>query len=258
MFQFADSIHLRWQDIVDIIIVSYLLYRAFLLIKGTLAVQMLIGLSILFFALKLSQFLQLRTLFWLLQNFWTIWVLALIVLFQPEIRRALVQISPRGFFQRKSLAESETIDEIAEAVDTFVKEHTGALLVFERETGLRTFTEIGVLVDAIVTRDLIRSIFNTRSPLHDGAVIIQKGRIAAATCFLPLSKNPEIDLALGTRHRAGIGITEDTDAASVIVSEETGGISFALRGRLTKNLDNNSLKRVLRRVLRVKDEKTTR
>lgn len=258
LVNFTAGLHLSWIDIIDILIVSYVLYRAFLLIKGTLAVQMLLGLSLLFFTLKLAQFLQFRTLYWLLQNFWTIWVLILIVIFQPEIRRVLVQISPGGFFQRGSLAESETIEEVVEAIDTFVKNHVGALIVFERETGLRSYTEIGVTIDSIVSRDLICSIFNRQSPLHDGAMIIQKGRITAVTCFLPLTKNPYINLALGTRHRAGIGITEDTDAAAIIVSEETGAISFALRGRLTKNLDINSLKRVLRRVLRVKNGEKTK
>jgi diadenylate cyclase len=256
LVQFFQGLNLRWQDIVDILIISYILYRAFILIKGTLAVQMLLGLSILFFALKLSQLFGLQSLYWILQNFWTIWVLVLIVIFQPEIRRALVQISPGGFFRRKSLAVSETIDEIVEAVDSFVKDRTGALIIFERESGLRTYIEIGVLVDAVVSRDIIRSIFQKGAPLHDGAVIIRKGRIASASCFLPLSKNPYLDMSLGTRHRAGIGITEDTDAAAVIVSEETGAVSFAMNGRITKNLDSNSLKRVLRRVLRVRDEKT--
>jgi diadenylate cyclase len=255
--EITANIHFRWKDLIDILIVSYLLYRAFLLIKGTLAVQMLLGLSILFFALKLSEFFQLRTLDWILQNFWTIWVLVLVVLFQPEIRRALVQISPGGFFKRKSLAELETVEEVVEAVDSFLKDRIGALIIFERETGLRTFIEIGVTVDALVSRDIIRSIFHPSSPLHDGAVIIQKGRIASAACFLPLSKNPYIEPSLGTRHRAGIGITEDTDAVAIIVSEETGRVSFALRGRLTKNMDANSLKRVLRRTLRVRTERST-
>lgn len=234
---------IRWQDILDILIVAVILYRVLLIIKGTKAAQMLIGLGVLFLAFLFSGYLELYTVDWLIRIFWAQIVLALIILFQPEIRRALAQMGEARFFQSFATAEeSKSLEEIVRASVSLANRKIGALIVLEKETSLRDFTELGTPLDAKVSHELLLSIFHPSSPIHDGAVIIRGNRIVAAGCFLPLTFSADLSKALGTRHRAGIGLTEETDAVVIIISEETGEIATAVSGRLLKNLDMGTLR----------------
>lgn len=233
----------RWQDALDIIIVSILIYRLLLLIKGTKAVQMLIGLGLLMVASLLSTHTGLYTMDWIIQSFWTQIVIALIVLFQPEIRRALAQMGETPFLQSFTSAEElRSLEEIVKASVALANRKIGALIAIERDTSLKEFVEIGTPLDAKVTRELLLSIFHPTSPIHDGAVVIRGNRVVAAGCFLPIVLTSEIGKSLGTRHRAGIGLTEETDAVVIIVSEETGAISMAIGGKLETHLDMGTLR----------------
>ncbi len=237
---------LRWQDVLDIILVSLLLYRLLLFIKGTKAVQMLIGLGVLMLASLLSSYTGLYTMDWIIQSFWAQIVIALIVLFQPEIRRALAQMGETPFLQSFTSAEElKSLEEIVKATVALANRKIGALIVIERETSLKEFVEIGTPLDAKVTREILLSIFHPTSPIHDGAVVIRGNRIVAAGCFLPITLKTEVDKSIGTRHRAGLGLTEETDAVVLIVSEETGGISMAIGGRLETHLDMGTLRDIL-------------
>ncbi|MBI4690225.1 MAG: TIGR00159 family protein [Nitrospirae bacterium] len=237
---------IRWQDILDIFIVSILLYRLLLLIKGTKAVQMLIGLGVLMIASVFSTHIGLYTMDWIIQSFWAQIVIALIVLFQPEIRRALAQMGETPFLQSFTSAEElKSLEEIVKATVALANRKIGALIVIERETSLKEFVEIGTPLDAKVTREILLSIFHPTSPIHDGAVVIRGNRIIAAGCFLPITLKADVDKSIGTRHRAGLGLTEETDAVVVIVSEETGGISMAIGGKLETRLDMGTLRDIL-------------
>ncbi len=234
---------LRWQDLIDIIIVSYIIYKIFLLIKGTRAARMLFGVGVLLALSLFSRFLELYTLDWLIQSFWTQIVIVLIILFQPEIRKALAQMGETPLFHRFSSAgEMKTIEEIVKASQALANKKIGALIVFERDVSLNEYIEIGVPLDAKVTKELLISIFHPSSPIHDGAVIIKGNKILAAGCFLPIKLGADISKTYGTRHRAAIGISEETDAVAVIVSEETGAISLAVNGVLENNLDMEKLR----------------
>ncbi|MEW6003061.1 MAG: diadenylate cyclase CdaA [Nitrospirota bacterium] len=236
----------RWQDLIDIILMSIILYRLLLIIKGTRAAQMLIGLGVLLFASLISRYLELYTVEWLIQSFWAQIVIAIIILFQPEIRRALAQMGETPFFQTLTSAEElKSLDEIVKATIALANKKIGALIVIERETSLKDFVEIGTSLDARVSKELLMSIFHPTSPIHDGAVVIKGNRVIAAGCFLPISLGPEISRSLGTRHRAGLGLTEETDAVAVIVSEETGIISMAVNGKLETHLDMGMLRDAL-------------
>ncbi len=242
--------YIRWWDVLDILIVTFLIYRAVMLIKGTLAIQILVGLAILFLMLKGSEHYELLTLHRLLQQFWQSWVLLAIVLFQPEIRRVLAKMGHHwSIFRRRTDKLILMIDEIAKAAESMAKSKIGALIVLERNTGLVNFREMGMQVDSRVSSELLRTIFYPHSPLHDGAVIIHNSRIAAASCFLPLTKNPLLAKSLGTRHRAAIGLTEDTDAVVIVISEERGTISLTLNGSLEKMHDAEQLKRRLNKLM---------
>lgn len=232
----------RWQDILDILLVAIILYRVLLLIKGTKAARMLVGLGVLFLAFLLSGYLQLYTIDWLIQSLWAQIVLALIILFQPEIRKALAQMGETRLFSFSSAEESRSVEEILRATISLSNRKVGALIVIERETSLDDFMEMATIMDAKISHELLLSIFNTSSPIHDGAVIIRGNRVIAAGCFLPLTLSSGFSRALGTRHRAGIGLTEETDAVVIIVSEETGSIAVAVGGKLRKNMDINSLR----------------
>jgi len=238
---------LRWpQDILDIILVSFLLYRLLLFIKGTRAVQMLIGIGVLLVASLFSGYTGLYTMDWIIQSFWAQIVIALIVLFQPEIRRALAHMGKTPFLQPFTSAEElKSLEEIVKASVALANRKIGALIVIERETSLNEFVEIGTSLDAKVTREIILSIFHPSSPIHDGAVVIKGNRIVAAGCFLPIMLSTEVDKAMGTRHRAGLGLTEETDAVAIIVSEETGNISMAVGGRLETHIDMGTLRDIL-------------
>jgi diadenylate cyclase len=233
----------RWiLDVLDISLMSLILYRLLLIIKGTKAAQMLIGLGILLLASMASRYLELYTIDWLVQSFWAQIVIAIIVLFQPEIRRALAHMGETQFLTFTKAEELKSLEEIVKASISLANRKIGALMVIERETSLKDFVEVGTPLDAKVSKELLMSIFHPTSPIHDGAVIIKGNRIAAAGCFLPITLSSELSKSLGTRHRAGIGLTEETDAVALIVSEETGYISMALDGRLETRLDMGTLR----------------
>lgn len=232
---------IRWQDILDIVFVAIIFYRLLLIVKGTKAAQMLIGLGLLLLASLISGYLELYTVNWIIQSLWAQIVIVLIVLFQPEIRRTLAHIGEARFFFT-SAEELKSLDEIVKAAVALANRKMGALMVIERDTSLKDFVEMGTLLDAKVSKDLLLSIFHPTSPIHDGAVVIRGNRVVAAGCFLPIALSPEVSKALGTRHRAGIGLTEETDAIAVIVSEETGTISMATAGKLETAIDMESLR----------------
>jgi diadenylate cyclase len=235
--------HHRWiLDILDIGLVSLILYRLLLIIKGTKAAQMLIGLGILLLASVVSRYLELFTIDWIVQSFFAQIVIAIIVLFQPEIRRALAHMGEAQFLTFTKAEELKSLEEIVRAAISLANRKIGALIVIERDTSLKDFVEVGTLLDAKVSKELLMSIFHPTSPIHDGAVIIKGNRIAAAGCFLPITLSSELSKALGTRHRAGIGLTEETDAVALIVSEETGWISMSLDGKLETKLDMGTLR----------------
>jgi diadenylate cyclase len=239
----------RTRDAIDIVLVAIVLYRVFVMFKETRAVQMLLGLAGLMVASFLSRHFQLFSTSWLLDNFWSFWVLALIVLFQPELRRALTRLGESRLFQGMTLGareeRSHLIDEVIKAADALASKRIGALIVLERSTGLRHYAELGVPLDAVVSADLLVSLFLPYSPLHDGAAFIRGDRVAAAGCFLPLSRNTQLGRNMGTRHRAGLGLAEETDAVVLIVSEESGRISLAVDGQMESPLDQESLRRRL-------------
>ncbi len=237
---------LRWQDFVDIVVMSIILYRLFLIIKGTKAVHMLMGLGVLVFASLLSRYFEFYTVDWLIQSFWAQIVIAVIILFQPEIRRALAQMGETRFLQTLTSAEElKSLEEIVRATIALANRKIGALIVIERDTSLRDFVEIGTPLDAKVSKEVLLSIFHPTSPIHDGAVVIKGNRIVAAGCFLPITMGPDISKSLGTRHRAGLGLSEETDAVVLIVSEETGTVSMAMNGKFETHLDMGTLRDVL-------------
>lgn len=247
----------RWiLDILDISVMSLILYRLLLIVKGTKAAQMLIGLMVLLLASLASRYLELYTIDWLVQSFWAQIVIAIIVLFQPEIRRALAQMGEAQFLSSFTTAEElKSLEEIVRASVSLANRKIGAIIVVERETSLKDFVEVGTPLDAKVSRELLMSIFHPASPIHDGAVIIEGNRVAAAGCFLPLTLSSEISRSLGTRHRAGLGLTEETDAVAIIISEETGAISLAIGKDLETKLDMLSLRDKLNRIFASKKGK---
>jgi len=247
----------RWiLDVLDILLVSVIVYRLLLFIKGTKAAQMLIGLGLLLGASLLSRYLELYTLDWLIQSFWSQAVIALIIVFQPEIRRALAQMGEAQFLQTFTSAEElKSLEEIVRATIALANRKIGALMVIERDTSLKDFVEIGTPLDAKVSKELLISIFHPASPIHDGAVVIKGNRVVAAGCFLPITLSPEVSKAMGTRHRAGLGLAEETDAVVIVVSEETGIISLAIGGKVETNLDMARLRNVLTDLFTTKSTK---
>ena len=239
--------HYRWfHDTVDIALVYYLFYRLLLIIKGTRAFQMLIGIGLIVLVLIASQFLEFYTLDWLIHSFWSQIVLAVVILFQPEIRRTLAQVGERHLFRSLSQVEgSKFIEETVKAAVSMANKRIGALIVLERDTDLTTIVEMGTELDAKVTKEILVSIFLPYSPINDGAAIIRNGRIIAAGCFLPLTLSSNISKSLGTRHRAAVGLTEETDAIVVVVSEETGEISVVKNGIIEHNADAPALRKTL-------------
>ncbi len=243
---------IRPQDIIDVLIVTLLVYQLLLLIRGTRAVQLVIGLGILVAAYAVSRALGLYTLQSVLQYLGVVIPIALLVIFQPELRRMLEQLGRGGVLisglTPHGLGREERIrlaNDLARAARILGLRKIGALMVLERQTGLEDFIETGVRVDAVVTVQLLITLFFPNSPLHDGAAIIRGNRVVAAGCLLPLSENPALGRTLGTRHRAGLGITEQTDAVSIIVSEETGTVSLAREGELVRGLSEEEVKAAL-------------
>ena len=237
-------------SILDILLVAILIYQFLSLVRGTRAAPMLVGVATLGLAFYLARLGELRTLNWLLSTLLPYVVFALIVVFQSEIRHALANLGSRISLMRSSNSVVDVYDDIVLAANLFSQNQTGALIVVEREIGLRTYIESGVALDARLSYDLLATIFRPSAPLHDGAVIVQRDRIAAAACFLPLSMNPVLSTQLGTRHRAAIGITEETDSIAVIISEETGTISMAVAGSIERDLTVERLRERLSQLLR--------
>jgi diadenylate cyclase len=241
--------HVSLITVIDILLVALVIYEFLALIKGTRAALMMAGVVALALALYFARIGQLRTLNWLISTLLPYAVFALIVVFQGEIRLALARLGRRLMLSRPA-ADSDVYDDIVLAANLFSQNQTGALIVIEREVGLRTYVESGVPLDARLSYDLLATIFRPSAPLHDGAVIVQRDRIAAAACFLPLSMNPVLSTQMGTRHRAGIGVTEETDAIAVIVSEETGAISIAIGGKIERDITVENLRERLSKLLR--------
>jgi diadenylate cyclase len=252
MVDFLGSILRRppvgWWDLLDIAIVSFLIYEFLLLIRGTRAVQMGVGTLLIVALFYVSRLAPLQTVNWLIRNMLVYLAFAAIVIFQSDIRRALAHFGQAPFFRYfyRQEAADETIEEIVVAATMLSAQKVGAIIAVEREIGLRNYIESGIPLDATLTYDLLVTIFHPGSALHDGAVILQENRVAAAACFLPLTVNPRISRELGTRHRAAIGLTEEGDAVAVIVSEETGNISLAIDGHIERPLSADDLRERLR------------
>jgi len=239
---------IAWWDILDIAIVAVLIYELLLLIRGTRAVQMALSGAFLIGLFFMSRWLELETVNWVIRNLAGYVVFAVIVLFQSDIRRALAHFGRAPFFRYFERAQStnETIEEIVVTASNLAARRIGAILVLERQIGLRNYIEGGIPLDGLVTYDLLASIFQPGSPLHDGAVIIQGDRVAAAACFLPLSVNPRLGRELGTRHRAALGLTEENDAIAIVVSEETGRISLVIDGDMQRGVSPDALRTELK------------
>lgn len=237
-------------SVIDILLVAFIIYQFLSLVRGTRAAPMLIGVGALAAAFYVAHVADLRTADWMVGSILPYAIFALIVVFQVEIRHALARLGRRLTFSRAVQTSGNDIyDDVVLAANLFSQNQTGALIVIEREIGLRTYIESGVPLDAQLSYDLLATLFRPSAPLHDGAAIVQKDRISAAACFLPLSMNPLLSTQLGTRHRAGIGITEETDAVSVIISEETGSISLAVAGSIERDLTVEQLRDRLSEVL---------
>ncbi|MBW5448207.1 TIGR00159 family protein [Cohnella sp. CFH 77786] len=239
---------LTWQssikDIADILIVSYLIYRMILLVRGTRAVQLLKGILLLVITWALATWLNLFTLKWLMNQVFTFGVVTVLIIFQPELRRALEQLGRGKLFTRNPAEDqdvSHRINEVIKSVNYLARRKIGALIVFERSTGLNDYIESGITMESALSSELLINVFTPNTPLHDGAVILRAHQIMAAGCYLPLSENPFISKELGTRHRAGIGVSEVSDAISVIVSEETGQVSLAINGQIVRDIKEESL-----------------
>lgn len=243
VFTTFRGVDVAWLDVLDILVVAFIVYQVLQLVRGTQVVQMAAGGLVLALLYWTSKVFDLQTVNWLIRTFVPYVAFGLIVVFHSEIRRMLAHLGTgplRGL--TTSRRAHATLDEVVLAVTRLAAQRTGALVVFERQMGLRSYIDTGIALDALVTYDLLVSIFNPGTPLHDGAVILQGNRIAAAACFLPLTVNPELSRTLGSRHRAAIGVTEDTDAVAIVVSEETGGISLVQGGVMRSNLDAAALR----------------
>ncbi|MCR5215288.1 MAG: diadenylate cyclase CdaA [Eubacterium sp.] len=256
-------------DILDILIIAYILYHLFLWIKTSRAWTLLKGIFVLGLFMLIAEVLKMNTILWITHNLINVILLALVILFQPELRSALDELGRKNFVTRifssmnnknseeKGLSD-KTIYELVKTCTKLGKDKTGALIVIEQDTPLGEYVRTGIQIEALVSQQLLINIFEKNTPLHDGAVIIQKNRVTAATCYLPLTSSQDIAKALGTRHRAGIGVSEVTDSMTIIVSEETGGVSVAYRGTLYQDLDEDGLRRQLSKLQGTKEEKSTR
>ena len=241
-----------WWDLVDVAIVAIIIYEGLKLIRGTRAVQMGVGSLLIVLLFFFSRWAPLQTVNWAIRNLFAYVVFAAIVLFQADLRRALAHFGRAPFFRyftRRPDNDDDAVEEVVVAATMLAEKRTGAIIAVERAIGLRNYIESGIPLDAIVTHDLLVSIFQQASPLHDGAVIIQENRIAAAACFLPLTVNPRLSRELGSRHRAAIGLTEENDSVAVVVSEETGIISLVLEGRIERGLTQDELRTRLRQLV---------
>lgn len=243
-------VNIRIRDIIDIVIVAVVFYKLFMLIRETRAEQLLKGIIVLLVAVKISEVLELYTLFWILEKTMTVGVIAILIVFQPELRRGLEYIGRTKFFS-KSLVEVEgeemksISEQIVGACSSLSRQKIGALIIIERETGLNEVAETGTIINGKVSSELLINIFIPNTPLHDGAVLIKKDHIKAASCFLPLTENSSLSKELGTRHRAALGMTEKSDSLAIVVSEETGAISLAENGKIKRHISSDELKEKL-------------
>lgn len=242
--------NIRMRDVIDIIFVAIIFYKLFMLIRETRAEQLIKGIVFLLVLTKITEWMQLFTINWILNNAMTLGAIAILVVFQPELRRGLEYLGRNSMF-RKSLIEirgesiKEVVEEIVEAVASLSRQKIGALIVMERQTGLNEVADTGTIIEGYVSSDLLINIFIPNTPLHDGAVIIKEDKIKAAACFLPLTENNALSKDLGTRHRAALGISERSDSISIIVSEETGGISTTENGKISRYIDIQTLRQIL-------------
>jgi diadenylate cyclase len=244
---------------IDILLIAFVFYRLLLLIKGTHATQIVMGLAVLMVAtLVVRNVLHLQASTWLLENFWAGAVVILAVVFQPELRSALAQLGSHPLGRILMTAQLSFVDEIIGAVREAMQRQMGLLLVLEQEVGLRNYAETGTLINGEVSKELLMSIFHYRSPLHDGAAILQNGRLEAAGCLLPLSNDPGLAKILGTRHRAAVGLSEFTDAWVIVVSEETGALSLARGGQLEREISVDDLQHRLIDLYQTRAQKTAR
>jgi uncharacterized protein (TIGR00159 family) len=239
---------IRWQDILDIGIIAFLVYRSLQIVRGSRAMQMIIGLAVILVAYVSSRALGLFTLNWILDNFLASIILVIIVIFQGDIRRALTQVGTAPLFgtaERSVQPQEDVIDEVAQAAGALAARRVGGLIVFQRDVGLNEYMEIGTRLDARVSHELIESVFLPHSPIHDGALVIQKGRVTAVRCLLPLSTNPSLRKTWGTRHRAALGVTEETDAVALVISEQEGTVALVVGGNVTENVHGARLRSAL-------------
>jgi diadenylate cyclase len=245
IFNMSASFWDYFRNVVDILIVAYIFYWSYNFLLNTKAIQLLKGVIVIFIVAVISGLLKLETLSWLIKNITSYLVITVIILFQPELRRLITRFGQKNWLVNDSVKESFQLDELVNAVFAMAAEKVGSLIVIERNTGLRSFVESGVVVDSGISEELIRTIFFPLTPLHDGALIIQEGRIAGAACYLPLSDSKQIQKQHGARHRAGLGIAEDTDALVIVTSEERGEISIMVNGKLLSGIKNSDLKNMI-------------
>jgi len=244
-------------DVMDVFLVAFVLFKLYFMMHKTRAVQMFLGLIIIFVISFIAQALNMQETSWIFRNLRTVWIIAFVILFQPELRRVLTIMGQSRlvrFFTKEQ--NSQVVDEIVDGAVELTRRGYGGLMVFVRDTGLRTIIESGIQLESMVSSSLIVSIFNPRSPLHDGAIIISNDVIKAAKCILPLTRNPAAEHRWGTRHRAALGIAEETDAVVVVISEETGKISIAENGEMRFDLTPEEVKTYLRQALRIEKPKT--
>jgi diadenylate cyclase len=233
-------------DVLDILLIAFILYKLYLFIRGSRAAQMTVGLVVILGVSLVARVFQMNAATWIFDSLQTVWLIAFVIIFQPELRRMLLHLGQSRvirFFV--PIASTRFVDEVVKASLELSKRGYGGLIVMPRESGIKSVVETGTKLQAEVSSPLIVSIFNPRSPLHDGAVVIQNDLIEAAKCILPLSQDPNIDVAIGTRHRAALGLSEESDCVVVVVSEETGQISVAIDGKLIRNLDDESVRAIL-------------
>lgn len=233
-------------DIIDILIVSLIFYKLYEFLKGGVAIRMFLGLMIILIASMVGELMNMSALSWMMSSLKTVWVLAFVIVFQPELRRLLVYLGQNRIIRQiVPVGEIHFVDQIVGATLNLSKKNYGALIILKKDMGMKNIIETGLPLQAKLSEQLLISIFNPRSPLHDGAVVVQNDIIVAAKCLLPLSQNPDMDPSLGTRHRAALGLSEQVDAFVIIVSEETGMVSYAESGKLVRGLTENILRKKL-------------
>jgi len=253
-------VHQLWLiDLLDILLVAVLFYRLLILVKGTRSAQMYVGLLVIVLVGLIAREFDLIAVRWIVDSLKTVWLIAFVILFQPELRHALAQFGRTRYF--RSFVRPDTypvLGEVVRAVEALAQLRHGALIVIERNVGLRNFAETGTRLDAKVSAELLVTLFSPGSPLHDCALVLREDAVLAASCILPLSSNPRVSATLGTRHRAALGLSEETDAAVIVVSEQSGAISIAYRGSLKQRLNEGELRSELVRIFRIRPEEEAR